>query len=79
MNFQPRHVLAREWRNRIGVSRAELAERIGYPARSIQEFEEGRQSGKSPTGEPKGAISDAHWLRYAMACAAYGKNLSLPF
>lgn len=74
-----RHVLAREWRDSIGISRADLADRIGYPARSIQEFEEGKRAGKTPDGETKGAISDAHWLRYAMACAAFENNLKLLF
>ena len=73
---KPRHTLAREWRDRIGVSRSELSERIGYPARSIQEFEEGHRSGK--TGD-LALISDAHWLRYAMACAAFENSLDFPF
>ena len=71
-----RHERALAWRLSLGIARAVLAERIGYPASTIQEFEEGKRRGK--TG-PLAQISDAHWLRYGMACAAYSNNLKPPF
>ena len=70
----PRHDRALEWRKSLPVSRAQLSEAIGYPIRSIQEFEAGERSGTA-----KGPISEAHWLRYAMACAAFQKKLDPPF
>jgi transcriptional regulator with XRE-family HTH domain len=76
---KPRHILAREWRDRLDLTFAELSARTGYPVKSIQEYESGKRSGKSPDGKSKGPISEGHWTRYALACAACEKNLKLPF
>lgn len=60
----PDHARAREWRERMGLSRVELARRTGYSHSMIQNFELGfyRANGKP--------ISDRTMHTYRMACAA---------
>jgi transcriptional regulator with XRE-family HTH domain len=55
------HEAARAWREAMNLSRAELAELIGYSPEAVQAFERGHQS----NGEPAGARS---WRRYKAAC-----------
>jgi predicted transcriptional regulator len=70
------HIAARAWRKSLGLSRVELARRIGFSPSQIQDYEEGARRGKK-AGEA--AISDAAWLRYGLACAALSAGLKLPF
>jgi hypothetical protein len=63
---------ARAWREAQGLSRAELAERSGFSASQIQDYEEGARRGKS--GEAA-VISEAAWRRYRLACAAIAAGL----
>jgi transcriptional regulator with XRE-family HTH domain len=60
----PEHELARQWRERMGWSRAELAKLIGYSLSAIADYESGRSRS---SGKP---IGDNEWLRYRLACAA---------
>lgn len=60
----PEHVRARQWRERMGISRAQLAERSGYSPSMIQQFEVGEHP---QSGNP---ISEAEWLKYRNICAA---------
>jgi predicted transcriptional regulator len=71
------HIAARAWRKSLGLSRVELARRIGFSPSQIQDYEEGARRGKKKAEEA--AISDAAWLRYGLACAALSAGLKLPF
>lgn len=71
------HIEARAWRLALGLSRAELARRIGFSPSQIQDYEEGARRGKKKAEEA--VISDAAWLRYGLACAALSAGLKLPF
>ena len=63
----PENQAAREWRERKGWSRAQLAEKIGWSARSVQVHE----AGIFPNGKPLG---ERDRLRYRLACAAIDRN-----
>jgi transcriptional regulator with XRE-family HTH domain len=65
----PQHEIARQWRERTGWSRAELAQRIGYSVSSISDYESGRS--RSSGNE----IGDNEWLRYRLACAAVAAHV----
>jgi ribosome-binding protein aMBF1 (putative translation factor) len=71
------HIAARAWRESQGLSRAKLAQWIGFSASQIQDYEEGARRGKKKAEEA--VISDAAWLRYGLACAALSAGLKLPF
>ena len=64
------------WRVRMKLTRKDLARLSGYSASMIQDYEQGRRRGKP---EADGAISDAAWLRYALALAAIEADAPLPF
>lgn len=66
----PEHERALWWRLQMGLSRAELAEKTGFSASSIQDFEAGvnRTSGQ--------AITASAWRRYRMACAAVAAEIA---
>ena len=70
------HIAARAWRKSLGLSRSQLALRIGFSPSQIQDYEEGARRGKRAA---EAAISDAAWLRYGLACAALSAGLKLPF
>ena len=64
------------WRKAQKLSRAKLAELIGFSASQIQDYEEGERRGKA---DARAVISDAAWKRYWMACAAVAAELSKPW
>jgi transcriptional regulator with XRE-family HTH domain len=64
------------WRVALGLSRAKLAEAIGFSPSQIQDYEQGARRGKQGADA---AISDAAWLRYGLACAALSAGLKTPF
>jgi transcriptional regulator with XRE-family HTH domain len=60
----PEHELARQWRERMGLSRAALGKLIGYSLSAVSDYETGK---RRSTGA---AIGANEWLRYRLACAA---------
>ena len=70
------HSAALAWRVALGLSRAKLAEAIGFSPSQIQDSEQGARRGKQGADA---AISDAAWLRYGLACAALSAGLKTPF
>lgn len=74
-NALPRNELARKWRESLGLSRTALSARTGFSASTIQDFEEGKRRGRTANTE----ISEAEWLRYGLACAAFNASLKLLF
>ena len=53
------------WENVVGLSRSELAERIGYSEAAITNMELGVEQ---DTGQP---VGERAMLRYRLACAAF--------
>ena len=76
MSGMSRHLRAKDWRMDAGLSRANLARKIGFSPSQILDYELGARRGKSNAAA---VISEAAWLRYALACAAYEVGLKLPF
>ncbi len=74
------HIKARKWREKVGLSRDELAEMAGYSRESVYLFEKGfiydrrgmTEKGKVRTKE----IDRKAWHRYRMACAGVSATLS---
>jgi DNA-binding XRE family transcriptional regulator len=61
------HDLARAWRERLGLTREQLGERIGYAPETIYWMERGvtpPRVGKNPSEPVKPWV----WLRYQRAC-----------
>lgn len=67
---------ARSWRTALGLSRTELAERVGFSVSQIQDYEEGKRRGKTGTAA---IISPAAWQRYTLACSAMAAKLQACF
>lgn len=66
---QSEHDAARLWREKMGLTREQLSERIGYSTSMIRDFEAGAIRGRNtPIGEPE-------WRRYKLACAAIDAGL----
>ena len=63
-DFLPEPARARQWRERLGLSRAALGKRIGYSVEAIADFELGRHRSS------KAQISERSWTTYRLACAA---------
>lgn len=62
------NVKAAEWRVRINLSQAELADRLGWTRQCISMFERGVNS----SGEP---VSEWAWQRYKLACAGLQREI----
>ena len=59
---------ARLWRERLNLTRAELAERIGYAPETIYWMERGQTPpGRAGKKKPQ-AIKPWVWMRYQRAC-----------
>lgn len=63
---------ARTWRKQRKLSRADLADLIGFSMSAIQDYENG-------FNRTRGPISDAQWLRYRLACTAIQSGGPLAF
>jgi len=70
---KPEHERCREWRKRMGLTVAELAEATGYSPRSLYWFELGQTP---PRGIKDRRISDDVWKRFKMACAGAAATLN---
>lgn len=67
---------AKAWREAQNLSRAALAEKLGFSPSQIQDYEAGARRGKSGDAA---VISDDAWKRYELACAALAAGLASPF
>jgi hypothetical protein len=76
MKDRERGAKALAWRLSLGLSRAKLAEAIGFAPSLIQDYEEGGRRGKSAAHT---AISPDAWRKYERACAAHGASLPTLF
>ncbi len=74
------HLKARKWRERVGLSREQLAEMAGYSLESIYLFEKGYvydERGKTAKGKVRTRqINERSFHRYRMACAGVAASLS---
>ena len=67
------HEAARAWRERLGLTRAQLSELTGYSREAITDYERGLSrkrtwSIKSDVLDPR-PIDPRIWQRYKLACA----------
>lgn len=69
MHNLPEHERAKQWRQRLGLSRRALSDLTGFSPGSIQTFEAGRKH----NGDP---IDADAFQRYKMACASVQAGLS---
>ena len=70
------HLKALAWRERLGLTRNELARLSGVSVSQIRDYEGGTRRGKAGT---KACIRDAAWKRYALVCAAVEAGLKAAF
>ena len=66
---------AKRWRDRNGLSRAALAELIGYQPTSIYWMEQGLTPPGNRGSRRSQAIRPQVWLRYRRACQAVDHEL----
>lgn len=68
------HQKAREWRERLGLTRQQLAELTGYSPESIFHFEKGktptRSWGSSKQRRTMKDVDPFVWFRYKRVCQA---------
>lgn len=73
------HIKAREWRKRLGLSYAELADLTGYSAVTIRWMEKGLTPPRSAahiTGKHKSKpVNYFVWQRFKLCCAGVAAQL----
>lgn len=64
------HEKAKRWRESLGLTRAELGERLGYSAESLYWYERGETPQRTYKGKLKHdrRVDPWVWTRYKMAC-----------
>jgi len=66
---------AREWRERLGLTRAALAEKVGYSPEAVYWFERGvTPPGRAGKKKPQ-PVKPWVWLRYQRACQGLDAEL----
>lgn len=73
------HAKARAWRERLGLTRKQLADLTGYSYESVLLFERGTTPSRTWSTNPKKmkpkAIDDFVWQRYRRCCQAVDHEL----